>query len=853
MRSAILRFALAFLLLAFVPLRNFAQNAAVNSGSHPVALSTDAVAPARFVAAHGQRALLMGYSGAGLEAWAFPFQLFRNYRIQFLPQGTANAIDGDTILRRIEYRPEEIIRTYVGPDFEVREHLFVPLDQPAVMLTYDVEGRTPVDLRLTFLPVLNLMWPGALGGQDLRWSDALSGYVISELTTGFRAVIASPQQTAHTAVVNSTLRQDLTQSMVLHPADGKAQVFAALESRTAPEGSLLHTLEQNPGALLAPAQAHVQTVLQSGLQIHTPDENLNRALAWSRLALDQAWVCNPRIGCGLVAGYGPSRGMRRPQYAWFFAGDGLIATDALLAAGDTSRARQELKFILQYQNPANGMIWHEISQSAAFVDWAHKYPYMYVHVDITFAFLSTLADYYAATGDVALLRNHWNAIDAAYRYCRTVIDPATALPQIPAGKEGGNEQDRMREDVGLSAAWVTTADAYRRLALATGHMEEAAAAAAAGAAARHALAARYWDPAKHFWIAGYSANGNAMTDERSHSGLLGHHFFAPVQEDAALDRLASADFQTDWGTRGMSARSPHFDPNSYASGSVSALGTADMALAFWRDHRPAIAWPLWESLLPWLQLDSLGHLHEVAAGDLFHPQVESVPEQTWSSAGLLDAAIHGIFGIDVDAPAHRLTLSPHLDPRWEQVSLTRIPVGLSHVSAVIDQKPGEIDATFSAAGDTAHLIFDPQIPLGATGLRAFTDGRNISVAVELHGEDQHARIELSLPQQTVHCRIVFTGGVRVLAPASDPSIGESSRQLKLTGVALRNRQLTLNADVFSGEQASVELQTPWKLASVAGGAASPLGNQWYRLTFNVDPAQPARYAHYRAIVDLEHR
>lgn len=117
------------------------QGSAQNSTDAGLTLQTDAVAPARFVAAHGERALLMGYSGAGLEAWAYPFQLFNHYRVQFLPQGTVGAIDGDTILRRTEYRPDEIVRIYVGPDFEVREHLFVPVDQPGVILTYGVTGR----------------------------------------------------------------------------------------------------------------------------------------------------------------------------------------------------------------------------------------------------------------------------------------------------------------------------------------------------------------------------------------------------------------------------------------------------------------------------------------------------------------------------------------------------------------------------------------------------------------------------------------------------------------------------------------------------------------------------------------
>ena len=62
-----------------------------------------------------------------------------------------------------------------------------------------------------------------------------------------------------------------------------------------------------------------------------------------------------------------------------------------------------------------------------------------------------------------------------------------------------------------------------------------------------------------------------------------------------------------------------------------------MAEAFWRDHRPETAASTWNSLLPWFRLDSLGYMHEVLAGNLFHPEVESVPEQTWSSAGFLHA------------------------------------------------------------------------------------------------------------------------------------------------------------------------------------------------------------------------
>ena len=108
--------------------------------------------------------------------------------------------------------------------------------------------------------------------------------------------------------------------------------------------------------------------------------------------------------------------------------------------------------------------------------------------------------------------------------------------------------------------------------------------------------------------------------------------FSAEQRAIALDQIATSDFQTDWGTRSKSSTDPTYDPNLYASGSVWALGTAGVASAMWADHRPATALPIWSALVPWSSLDSPGHMHEVLAGDFYHEELESVPEQTWSSA-----------------------------------------------------------------------------------------------------------------------------------------------------------------------------------------------------------------------------
>ena len=229
------------------------------------------------------------------------------------------------------------------------------------------------------------------------------------------------------------------------------------------------------------------------VKVTTPDAEVNRSIQWAQIALEQAWTCNARLGCALVAGYGPSHGSRRPQYAWYFAGDGLLATEALLHEGNYKRAADELDFLYRYQNPDNGMMWHEISQSAGFLNWAKDYPYLYIHVDITFDFLTVLAEYDRITGDQAFLSRHWPATLKAYQYCLSTLDKGDGLPRVPADKISGNEQDRLTDELTLSASWVKAAHAMSELAASMHDEALSRQAESASLRARESIRSRYWD------------------------------------------------------------------------------------------------------------------------------------------------------------------------------------------------------------------------------------------------------------------------------------------------------------------------------------------------------------------------
>jgi hypothetical protein len=138
-----------------------------------LAWSTDSTGPRRFISVHGRRAAIFGYSEDGLEVWAYPLQILSSSSVTFRQQGATTGIDGQTLLRRIIYSPEAVTRIYAGPDFIVREKLFVPLDEPGAIIRYEVESARPVDIVIRFIPVLDLMWPASIGARKPRGAPLL--------------------------------------------------------------------------------------------------------------------------------------------------------------------------------------------------------------------------------------------------------------------------------------------------------------------------------------------------------------------------------------------------------------------------------------------------------------------------------------------------------------------------------------------------------------------------------------------------------------------------------------------------------------------------------------------------------
>jgi len=496
------------------------------------------------------------------------------------------------------------------------------------------------------------------------------------------------------------------------------------------------------------------------------------------------------------------------------------------------------------------MIWHELTQSAPYLDWRNKYPYMFVHADVTYPYISAVADYLRASNDTAFLQEIWPSVRNAYRYGRTLVGD-DGLPRIPEGKEGADEQDALTDELALSASWVKACEDYAHLAERAGDSQAALQARTLAERSHTSFGGRYWDKARNFPIQGYRRNGEAMQDRGLGAiAAIGEHLFSDAQIATLLDQIASWRFQTDWGTRNFASGEPGYDPTAYAHGSVWAFGTAEVAEAYWTSHRPDIAWEVWRTLIPWSVLDSPGHMHEVLTGDTYHAQVESVPEQTWSSAGFLSSVVRGLFGLDIDAEKNTLTLSPHLPAEWGQASLRNITLGNSKVDLTLEENLDTLRLNVKNTGAPFHLAFRPQLPLGADSISASFNGRKVPVQVETYAEDEHAKLELSIPPGQSELAMQYRNGIEVILPGSAPVLGSKSAGMKLTFLRMEEHALLLDLDATAGRDNKVEIRTRRLIRSTGESKLRMLGKNEYEVSIPAPNVESGSYGHEQVRINL---
>ena len=440
-----------------------------------------------------------------------------------------------------------------------------------------------------------------------------------------------------------------------------------------------------------------------------------------------------------------------------------------------------MRFFSKYQR-ADGKITHEISQGAGHVDW-FSYPYPYYHGDTTPFWILAFGEYWRQTGDTAMVRELWPNLKRAYEWSRATDKDGDGLMENPAAGAGalevGDLQIGILSDVYLSGVWVSSLDRFARMADAMGERALADSARAIRAKAVATMESKLWMPALHQYAFALLKDGSVNENLTSWPATaMSFDVLDPARGAEMASRLASSAIMTDWGARPLSATSALFDPLHYNNGAVWPFVTGFVSLAEYRYHNAAAGWFALQAIARTGFDESRGRNPEVISGRLYKPLDTAVPQQFFATSMVLTPLLRGLLGIEVDVPAGRVTIAPHLPPEWDSVAVANVPVGRGTMSFTIRRTRGGMTAEVQRRGAATpiEVVFSPALPVGARASGA-------GVSTRATPGDVHATVRARVATSAT-LSVTYAGGWSIIPPDMPAVIGERSRAPRVLGERL---------------------------------------------------------------------
>jgi len=501
------RLALRLLILVVVgvlPAGTEGRQSAAPVAKTPIAASGLALErrthPGAFFDVAGRRAGVFGYEHRGFEAWVYPLKILEDFRLSFSLEGYPLEVPAEDMLADVRVTPEATIFTYSHAAFSVRQIIFVPLDEPAVVMLLDVSTTLPIRITAAFRPRLRLMWPAGLMTPYVSWDDREHVYALTEESRRFAGVVGSPAGRDVSLMPYQEEPRDVPVRFVIEATPREAAdafipivIAGSVEGADAAKATWRKVLD-GVSQLQSGTVTHYLRVTEQTTKVSTPVEQLDTAFAWGKIGIDKGIVSNPLLGTGLVAGYRTSGESERPGFAWFFGRDALWTVLASISIGDFETVRTALGFLKKYQRD-DGKIPHEISQSASLLRWFTDFPYAWASADATPLYVIAHADYWRASGDLDFLKAQWDSIVKAYRFSAATDSDDNGLIENTGVGHGWVEGGALypaHEEIYMQGLWI---EALGGLAEMADVMQDKALASAARAGAqrvRSAIDKTYW-------------------------------------------------------------------------------------------------------------------------------------------------------------------------------------------------------------------------------------------------------------------------------------------------------------------------------------------------------------------------
>ncbi|NQT83410.1 hypothetical protein HQ563_10320 [bacterium] len=787
----------------------------------PLALGRPAQ-PWSHVEALGEQAGIWGKVGGEFEAWVYPFKLYHGLSLLFSDDGGKTFHPSSDLVRYQWAAPHMAQLRLVADRFALTETFFVPRKLPGIALLLDIDTPVELEIAIRFCPSLAPMLMNVKEKPAIRWEEERRELVAFEKERCVELRGGSPF-----AVGYRSLPKSCVELRLKVPVDAAQRGFIPILFGVSwPEGPsarvTIDTFATRLEDLFKEAVAHYEDLLNRAPRVISPDPEVNKALFWSIVSLDQLRVRNPFLGYGLVSGYSSSGQGTRPRYAWFFD-EPTLGSRAFLLAGLSSHVPEAFRFLQRFQR-ADGKTVHEIPQSLRYQpDFLKTSRYAYIHTDGPVYFLCAYGHYYRSTGDVQFIREQWPKILKTLQWCFSAVDPSDGLIQINPEDWGSAESSfSVWKDTQLEGMWVQALREVENLARVLGDGALATRCAAMAQKASESVEGKLWSEESSTYLWGLDRSGQPL------KSLVPHHAISiwmgnlrPDRAERVLEKMASADFRTDWGVRSLSLSDPGYNPSAYQTGSVWPVWNAGVIIGDYRHNRAVEGFRNWLAMVRLRTLDALGPMPEVLHGRYHKRLDEGVPHQMFSEVAIQNGFYDGLLGLEVDVPAAAVRLAPRIPPIWDRLEVARVPFGPGALDLRIRQGRGSYELALNLRfRGGAAVVLEPSLPAGSEIGAVALDGDPWPFEVRRTSNATVVSTELPRFEGRRQLRILHSGGIDFLPVDQRIEPGGTSRNLRIIRAAFIDREWRMVLEGLPGEVYAVDFFTDRKPCGMSNADVS---------------------------------
>jgi hypothetical protein len=446
-------------------------------------------------------------------------------------------------------------------------------------------------------------------------------------------------------------------------------------------------------------------------------------------------------------------------------------------------------------------------------------------------------DYVRWSGDVEFVQESWDSLRRAYDWCLTTDANGDGLMDNRKAGLGALEYGALTgiaTDIYLGAVWVRAAYAMQELAGIAGQGEYSLKAEKDYERAHRAFEERFWDEGNQFYAYAFNASGDHVREISPWNAVgLMWGLGTPEHSRASLERLSASDLITDWGVRSISRTSAYFQPLNYNYGAVWPFLTSWATTALYKHHMPLNAWPLLKATAGHTFNHGLGTITEVFSGTHHVWPQEAVAHQGFSSAAVTLPLVRGMLGLEADAVAKTVTISPQFPADWDRVHVENLKIGDAVFSLDFEKRPGLIRMSVTAENAGGYqCTLAPALGPAAQILAVELNGNPAPYSLEKAAQNVMPTVLHALKHEHLSLEIRYHPGPEIFAMPETSLVGDPNSGLRMISLVRDDGVLTLRLEGIPGRAYTLGLSHPARVKTVEGGALRENG-----LTFEI-PGKP---------------